>query len=72
MTTDTTCPYCARECPRCHYPIDGGWVHVEQQQAPESNVVVCTLQRHGGPMVEVIGAYLDHAQHRLTVVPDAN
>ena len=68
--TPVLCPYCERECPRCHYTIPGGFVHIEQPQAPESNAVVCNFQRYVGPMVDVIGAYLEHTQHRLKAVPD--
>ena len=54
------CPYCDRLCERCRYPIPGGWTHVEQPQAPESNVVVCNLKRYVAPLVGNLTAYFDH------------
>lgn len=69
MTTD--CVWCERTCPRCRYPISGGWEHLEQPQAPESRHVVCTLRRVVGPLTDVLGGYLEHSQHRLTLVEDS-
>lgn len=54
-----------RTCPRCLYSVRPGWVHEEMKQPEGSNVTVCKLERAPagvslrGPLVEVIGAYLD-------------
>lgn len=64
----SACPYCERECERCGYTIPAGFDHIEQPQAPESNVVVCTLARHVGPMVDVLSEFFTHSRHRLKVV----
>ena len=52
-----------RVCPRCGYTIHPGYWHEEMKQPEGANVVVCSLRRtHAilrGPLVDVIGKYLD-------------
>jgi hypothetical protein len=54
------CSYCDRLCERCGYIINSGWDHIEQPQAPDSNVVVCSLVRHKAPLSDAVNEYLDH------------
>lgn len=62
------CVWCDRECPRCRYPITGGFEHVEQPQPPGASHVVCSLKRVQRPLVEAISIYLDHQRDHTEVV----
>lgn len=59
-----SCVYCDRTCSACGYPIEGGWEHVQQPQAPESLHVVCELKPVVRPLGQALSAYFDHAAHR--------
>lgn len=68
---DITCRWCDRYCPRCRYFIPGGSEHIEQVQPKGGSHFVCSYKGPpiSGQMVPVIREYLDHAEHRLKVVP---
>lgn len=66
----TDCPYCDRECPRCKYPIDSGWVHVVLPQPEGSNVRMCKAARFMGPVVDVMVAFFTHMRHALEKMND--
>ena len=59
------CPYCERICPRCRYPIAGGFEHVEQVQPPGGSHFVCSLRRHVAPLVQVLDEYLTHRRDHV-------
>ena len=62
------CLYCPRICPRCNYEIDPGWEHIEQPQAPGSNVAVCELRRVVRPLLENLSIYLEHCQNHASPI----
>jgi hypothetical protein len=62
------CPFCDRICPRCRYPIDGGWEHIEVPQVGKTHVV-CRVERVVRPLVEILPLFVEHQQHsRLRLV----
>jgi hypothetical protein len=45
---------------RCEYPISAGFEHIEQPQAPTSNMIVCTSERVVRPLVETLAGWFEH------------
>lgn len=58
------CLWCDRDCPRCGFPIGGGWEHVAQPQPAAAIVSICHLRRVVRPLTETLVGYLHHKHVR--------
>lgn len=65
--TAAECLWCDRVCPRCGWPIEGGWEHGEQPQPEGSNVRVCNLRRVVRPLADVLVGFLHHKHARAAL-----
>lgn len=65
VAAGNVCPLCERTCPLCRYTISAGFVHRQQPQHPDSNVVVCSSERYSAPLAETLTTFFEHAEHTL-------